>query len=97
MFRQALDSNWSFSRLGEESQKRTVSILHDAMLAEPRAAEWAEGTNTGWFAGRDYVYEKTFTAPIEWTDRDVILEFEGVYHNAEVWLNGEQIASHTYG
>lgn len=57
----------------------------------------AEGTNTGWFAGRDYVYEKTFTAPIEWTDRDVILEFEGVYHNAEVWLNGEQIASHTYG
>lgn len=97
MFRQALDSNWFFSRLGEESQKRTVNIPHDAMLAEPRAAEWAGGTNTGWFAGRDYVYEKTFTAPIGWTDRDVILEFEGVYHNAEVWLNGEQIASHTYG
>lgn len=47
MFRQALDSNWSFSRLDEESQKRTVNIPHDAMLAEPRAAEWAGGTNTG--------------------------------------------------
>ena len=47
MFRQALDSNGSFSRLGEESHKRTVNIPHDAMLAEPRAAEWAGGTNTG--------------------------------------------------
>ncbi len=74
-----------------------VVLPHDAMLAEPRSADSAGGTNTGWFAGRDYVYEKTFSAPAEWTDRDVVLEFEGVYHNAEVWLNGEQLAFHAYG
>ncbi len=67
------------------------------MLGEPRTADSAGGTNTGWFAGWDYVYEKTFFAPKEWADQAVFLEFEGVYRNAEVWLNEEQIASHTYG
>ena len=27
----------------------------------------------------------------------MVLEFEGVYRNAEVWLNGEQLAFHAYG
>mgnify|MGYP005767441537 FL=1 len=90
-------TGWTVAHLGEESQARPVTLPHDAMLAEPRSADSAGGTNTGWFAGRDYVYEKSFPAPAEWTDRDVVLEFEGVYHNAEVWLNGEQLAFHAYG
>ena len=27
----------------------------------------------------------------------LVLEFEGVYHNAEVWLNGEKLAFNPYG
>lgn len=91
------NSDWFVSRMGEEDKSIAVTLPHDAMLSEPRTAQSAGGTNTGWFEGRDYVYEKTFSAPAEWTDRDVVLEFEGVYHNAEVWLNGEQLAFHAYG
>ena len=93
----SLNSGWLVAHLGEEDKAIPVSLPHDAMLSEPRTAESAGGTNTGWFQGRDYVYEKVFEAPAEWADRDVYLEFEGVYRNAEVWLNSEQIAFHAYG
>lgn len=95
--RQVFNIGWRFSRLGEEERAVPITLPHDAMLAEPRTAEAAGGTNTGWFEGRDYVYEKTFSAPAEWAEKTLLLEFEGVYHNAEVWLNGEQLAFHAYG
>ena len=61
-------TGWTVAHLGEESQARPVTLPHDAMLAEPRSADSAGGTNTGWFAGRDYVYEKSFPAPAELLD-----------------------------
>ena len=44
-------TGWTVAHLGEESQARPVTLPHDAMLAEPRSADSAGGTNTGWFAG----------------------------------------------
>lgn len=67
------------------------------MLAEERSQTSAGGTNTGWFAGYDYLYEKHFTPDAAQAAQCAVLEFEGVYHNAEVHLNGEKIASCPYG
>lgn len=47
--------------------------------------------------GYDYCYIKRFTAPESWLEQDVFWEFEGVYHNAEIWLNDVKIASWRYG
>lgn len=74
-----------------------VTLPHDAMRAEARANGSAGENNTGWYAGGDYEYTKRFPAPEEWRGQAVLLEFEGVYHNAEVWLNGEQIHFRPYG
>lgn len=94
MQKRTFNQDWRYARLDEtadSSKMQAVTLPHDAMLAEPRTADSAGGTNTGWFAGYDYVYEKTFTAPAEWENQDVFVEFEGVYHRAEVWLNGEKL------
>lgn len=97
MKRLDLNRDWCFSRLGEEAAARTVNLPHDAMLGEPRTAESAGGINTGWFEGCDYRYTKTLEVPEAWRDKTVLLECEGVYHNAEVWVNGTKAAFRPYG
>lgn len=97
MTKLSFNDGWTVCHAGEDTRSISVTLPHDAMLGEQRTADSAGGTNTGWFEGRDYVYEKTFSAPADWAGKKVLLEFEGVYHNAEVWLNGEQAAFHPYG
>ena len=60
------------------------------MLDEKRTQESLGGINVGWFEGFDYVYEKEFSVPQEYEDFRVVFEFEGVYRNAEVYLNGKR-------
>ena len=91
------NSGWACHRLEEPGSSVPVSIPHDAMLAEPRHEMSAGGVNTGWFEGHDYRYAKTLTVPSDWANKTAILEFEGVYHNAEVWVNGKQAAFRPYG
>ena len=95
---QKIDWNggWRFARL-EEKELRPVLLPHDAMLAEPRTPDSPGGINTGWFEGHDYRYVRQFTAPAGWQGRAAVLEFEGVYHNAEVFLNGKKIGGRPYG
>ena len=88
---------WTFCRVGEETVKREVMIPHDAMISEKRIEDSAGGINTGWFEGYDYIYEKEFEIPDEYEKQEISFEFEGVYHNAEVYLNGEKAAYRPYG
>lgn len=88
---------WTYCRVGEETVKREVMIPHDAMISEKRTEDSAGGINTGWFEGYDYIYEKEFEIPDEYEKQEISFEFEGVYHNAEVYLNGEKAAYRPYG
>lgn len=90
-------TGWTCRHLGDTAPGKTVTLPHDAMLAEPRTALSAGGTNTGWYEGYDYEYRRTLTVPENELADTHILEFEGVYHNAEVWLNGQQAAFRPYG
>lgn len=93
----SLLTGWTCRHLGDTAPGKTVTLPHDAMLAEPRAALSAGGTNTGWYEGHDYEYRRTLTVPENELADTHILEFEGVYHNAEVWLNGQKAAFRPYG
>lgn len=42
-------------------------------------------------------YRKVFTAPTDWKGKHVVLTFEGVAHDSEVFLNEEKIAEHHCG
>ena len=93
----SLLTGWTCRHLGDTAPGKTVTLPHDAMLAEPRTALSAGGTNTGWYEGYDYEYRHTLTVPENALADTHILEFEGVYHNAEVWLNGQKAAFRPYG
>ena len=90
-------TGWMCRHLGDTAPGKPVTLPHDAMLAEPRTALSAGGTNTGWYEGYDYEYRRTLTVPENELADTHILEFEGVYHNAEVWLNGQKAAFRPYG
>ena len=93
----SFNGGWTCRHLDEPGPGTPVTIPHDAMLAEPRSGLSAGGVNTGWYEGRDYLYTKVFTPDEALAGKTAVLEFEGVYHNAEVWLNGEKLAFRPYG
>ena len=75
---------------------KPVTLPHDAQISEQRGKDVSNGGH-GYFPGGLYTYEKTFTAPADWEGKDVLLEFEGVYKNATVSLNGKELCFHAYG
>lgn len=75
---------------------KAVTLPHDAQILEKRSASVSDGGH-GYFPGGVYTYEKTFTAPADWVNKIVLVEFEGVYKNSTVSLNGKPIGGHKYG
>ncbi|MBR4158268.1 MAG: glycoside hydrolase family 2 protein, partial [Oscillospiraceae bacterium] len=75
---------------------KPVTLPHDAQITEKRGPNVSNGGH-GYFPGGIYTYEKTFTAPTEWERKDILIEFEGVYKNAAVILNGRELCFHAYG
>jgi beta-galactosidase len=64
----------------------------------PFDAELSPGReSTGWVVGGTGWYRKHFTALKLTPSTHVEIVFDGVYMNAEVWLNGERLGNHPYG
>ena len=57
----SFNTGWTCRHLLEEGPAVPVTLPHDAALAEPRTETAPGGTNTGWYEGYDYLYEKRFT------------------------------------
>ncbi len=106
------DFGWRFhpgGALGAEgltfndSQWRMVDLPHDWSIEDlpgttsPFNIEAISQVNGGFTTGGTGWYRKTFTVPQELKDKHFILMFEGVYMNAEIWLNGELLGKHPYG
>ena len=95
--KQSFNENWICYKTGEKEKAFAVTLPHDAMQLDERSETSAGGVNTGWYEAQDYTYEKVFTLPETAENEKVILEFEGVYRKATVYLNGEKVAYHSYG
>ena len=93
----SFNSNWYVRHVEESGLGEPVTLPHDAMLSEPRTAVAEGGLNVSWFEGRDYVYTKTFTVSEAELSQYHVLEFEGVYRKAEVFVNGKKAAFRPYG
>lgn len=96
MIKTCFNVNWKYRRLGE-GEWTEVCLPHDAMIGEARSPKSAGGTNTGWFEGYDYEYAKTFFLPFDYCEKRITFEFEGVYRNAEVYINGKRAGYRPYG
>lgn len=71
-----------------------VTLPHDAMIHKERTAGASSGSAQAYFPGEEYVYEKRFTKP---DARHVLFQFEGIYRNARVWINGQEAGGTEYG
>jgi len=91
------NENWKYYRVNEEGNRVEITLPHDAMIHENRSLDRAGGFNNSWFETFDYVYEKGFLIPKAYSDKSIFLEFEGVYQNAEVYINDKKVYSHAYG
>lgn len=91
------NKDWYYKRLGEAGTGRKITVPHDAMCGEKRSEQSRGQHNIGWFESYDYEYWKHFEVPAEYENGAVLLEFEGVYHNAEVYINGEKAGYRPYG
>lgn len=88
---------WLFWKDGHEDSKETVILPHDAMILETRNPDCPNGTATGFLPGGKYFYETQLFGKPEWAEQRVLLEFEGVYMDSSVLLNGEQVGRRLYG
>lgn len=82
---------------GAPSDTRAVTLPYDALRDRPRSADSAQGSHTAYYPGGQFEYTKTFDVPAEWRDKTVIFEFEGVYRDAMVYINGEFAAQRPNG
>lgn len=70
----------------------------DARLNDNQAyAHSASGAPTAYTVGGIGWYRKHFTLPPLAPDAHVEIEFDGVYMNAQLWLNGKLVVEHPYG
>lgn len=88
---------WYVRHVEDTGLGTPVTLPHDAMLSEPRTALAEGGLNVSWFEGRDYVYTKKWDVTPEQLAQHNVLEFEGVYRKAEVFVNGKKAAFRPYG
>ncbi len=92
MKKQLWNKNWTYI---SQSAKHAVTLPHDAMILKRRDPDGANTVNTGYFQGEDCVYEKTFLP--EQGVQQAVLEFDGVYKDATVFVNETPMGGCRYG
>ena len=100
-----LDTGWRFL-LGDDAAAkqpnfddaswRTLDVPHDWSIECPVARPPEGDGNNGFFAHGIGWYRKSFTLP-DATGKKVIIEFDGVYMNSDVWINGQFLGRKPYG
>jgi len=91
------DPAWRFRAPFDDSNWRVLDLPHDWSIELDRKPENPSGVSNGWFEMGRAWYSKSFDVPAEWREKKVLIEFEGVYMNAEVWLNDNFLGRHPYG
>ena len=74
---------------GPVAEPTPVTLPHDAMISSDRAADMPGGSHGGYFAGGTVEYSKAFDVPATYRDKRVSIEFQGVYRDAMVYINGD--------
>lgn len=87
---------WTVQKDGDE-EISAVNLPHDAMLYEKRDKNAPTAGACAYFYGGKYSYTKHLDVPEEWAGKKILMECEGVYQNASVWVNGVEVMQWPYG
>ncbi|MCC9065785.1 sugar-binding domain-containing protein [Flavobacterium piscisymbiosum] len=104
--KQRFNADWKFS-LGDSSNNSSVDFDDNSWRKLNLPHDWSiegksEKTNVSGGDGGFYPmgigwYRKTFSVPSEWKGERISIYFEGVYMNAEVFINGKSVGLQPYG
>ncbi|MFJ8021477.1 glycoside hydrolase family 2 TIM barrel-domain containing protein [Streptomyces sp. NPDC096311] len=109
MIRTSFDDGWHvrpkvnpFAELsGHMVPFRPVTVPHDALIEQQRAAPdgaaTMEGAAGAYHPSGVFEYRKTFAVPEEYRGKRIFVEFEGVYRDATVHINGAYAGQRPYG
>jgi beta-galactosidase len=102
----SLDFGWRFA-LGDldgaeretfdDSSWRRIDLPHDWSIEGPFGEDSPAGGSGAWAPGGIGWYRKRFAFPAGTGDRRARFEFDGVYHQASVYLNGMLLGRHDNG
>lgn len=104
--RQLFDYDWNFllgDPAGAEAPDydaagwRTLDLPHDWSIEGAIDPKSPMGGSGGFFPAGVGWYRRKFAAPSTWSGRRVSIEFEGIYMNATVYINGRELGMHPYG
>jgi beta-galactosidase len=76
---------------------RTLDLPHDWSIEGKIDPKNPVGGSGGFFPAGVGWYRRTFTVPAGWSAKRVRVEFEGIYMNATVYINGHELGTHPYG
>jgi beta-galactosidase len=109
---QLFDAGWRFHRGGalgadkpafNDAQWRQLDLPHDWSIEDlpgtnsPFSPDAISQPSGGFTTGGTGWYRKSFTLPMAYKGKRIHLQFDGIYMNAEVWLNGKRLGKHPYG
>ncbi|MBE1493231.1 beta-galactosidase [Amycolatopsis lexingtonensis] len=80
----------------DDSAWQAVDVPHDWSIELPPTPQGGTNSASGFFRGGLGWYRKTFTLPPSLAGKRVSVEFDGVYSDAHVYLNGELLGNHPY-
>lgn len=100
------DFDWKFHRgdvaganeIGfNDNSWQPVNLPHDWSIAGPFSRNNPSGSGGGYLPGGIGWYRKTFQLPASDDGKAVWIQFDGVYMNSEVWINGHYLGKRPYG
>jgi beta-galactosidase len=83
-----LPHDWSIEKLSDQKPGEVVGPFSKKSIGT---------TATGYTVGGTGWYRKTFTLGAGQQYAKTIINFDGVYMNCDVWINGKLVGSHPYG
>lgn len=100
------DKGWKFS-LGDienaqnvtfkDAAWRTLDLPHDWSIEGENLQDNPGGGSVGYFPMGTGWYRKTFNVPKYSKSKLYSIEFDGVYMNSTVWINGHELGTWPYG
>lgn len=81
----------------DDSRWRELDLPHDWAVEGDFNRNNPSGTNGGALPGGVGWYRKTFFLPRSMRERQFRLDFDGVYMNSTVWVNGHELGTRPYG
>src|SRR5882757_5217348 len=81
----------------DDSKWRSLRLPHDWSIELPFDSTSPAGIGGGALNGGIGWYRKTFTVSASSKDKNVFIDFDGVYRKSEVWINGHYLGIRPYG